>query len=112
MDHMDKPTMDNSTNCQNKDLGPSMVKIELIRICANKNCTDCKSLKHYYHNMVAHSSQHHSNHNQRIHAETSQHQITKFPTKTNESPESPESPVPNESKKPRKSIEPRKSHSL
>ena len=50
--------MDNKTNGKTKDSTPSIVKIELVRICANRNCEECKSLKHFYHNMVSRTNQH------------------------------------------------------
>ena len=116
---MDKLTMDNKTNDKTKDSTPSIVKIELVRICANRNCEECKSLKHFYHNMVSKTNQHHSIPNQTIYKQTAQPQPTHSNTPDNEFHESHELQVFREStessestRSKRKPNRLKKSHSL
>ena len=82
--------MDKPNNGKSKNSSPSIVKIELVRICANRNCEECNSLKHFYHNMVSRTNQHHSIPNQTIYKETAQPQPTHSNRTDNESHESHE----------------------
>ena len=108
--------MENKTNGTTKDSTPSIVKIELVRICANRNCEECKSLKHFYHNMVSRTNQHHTIPNQTIYKEPAQPQPTHSNSRDNQSHESQELHVFHESSESTRSkTKPsklKKSHSL
>ena len=82
--------MDKPNNGKSKHSSPTVVKIEVVRICANRNCEECKSLKHFYHNMVSRTNQHHSIPNQTIYKETAQPQPTHSNRTDNDSHESHE----------------------
>ena len=113
---MDKLTMDKPNNGKSKNSSPSVVKVEVVRICANRNCEECKSLKHFYHNMVSRTNQHHSIPNQTIYKETAQPQPTHSNRTDNESHESHELQEFHESsestRSKRKPSKLKKSHSL
>ena len=105
--------MDKLNNGKLKNLS---VKVEVVRICANKNCEECKSLKHFYHNLVSTTNQHHTIPNQAISKEPAQPQPTHSNRTDNESHESHELQEFHESsestRSKRKPSKLKKSHSL